>query len=210
MSEPPLQPEDHLTVWIRKAQAGDQAAFGRLCAPQRLQKWLVAITVSLPAHLRSKCDPADILQEALTQVWNSLSHLHEVNTEHFQRWVLKIAHNAVIDTIRHHHRQKREVDREQALPDWSVTGSSCRAGLPGESLARREQLQKIVEVLDLLPENYRDIIVFRVLEGYSTQEVAQMTGQSPESVSVALHRALSRLRQVVEDRGIASTIFRPV
>jgi RNA polymerase sigma factor (sigma-70 family) len=52
--------------------------------------------------------------------------------------------------------------------------------------------------LDALPPAYREVILLARMEGLSTGEVAERMGKSREAVSLLLHRALARLRELEE------------
>jgi RNA polymerase sigma-70 factor (ECF subfamily) len=60
--------------------------------------------------------------------------------------------------------------------------------------ARREQAVLLADARQRLPSNYRDVIMFRHLEGLSFAEVAQRMDRSIDSVKKLWIRALSRLR----------------
>jgi RNA polymerase sigma factor (sigma-70 family) len=54
------------------------------------------------------------------------------------------------------------------------------------------------EILDSLPEDYRQIIVMAKIKGYLTEEISRITGKSRQNVSLLLHRALKRYRELLE------------
>jgi len=59
---------------------------------------------------------------------------------------------------------------------------------------------RLLEHLDSLPANYRQVVLMTKVEGLSTQETAERLGKSRESVALLLHRALRRLREMkIED-----------
>lgn len=199
-----------LTGWLNEARRGDEEAFRHFCTPDLWQRWLIAITASLPPRLRGKVDPEDVLLETLEQAWRDIGKLQDVSTRGFQRWIPGIYRHRVADIIRYWEQPKRDVRREQAFPS-SSRATPCRDDhTPSKSVARREQLAKIAAVLDELSESYRVVIVHRVLEGYTTKEVAEMLGKNPDNVRVTLHRALKKLGELLKQHGIDSTIFRPL
>ncbi len=58
---------------------------------------------------------------------------------------------------------------------------------------------EVSRLLDSLSDKARDIIILRVFEGLPAEEVAQLVGSTPGAVRVAQHRALAKLRAVVEE-----------
>ena len=69
---------------------------------------------------------------------------------------------------------------------------------PSQGAIRREQAVLLADALAKLPEHYRDVLVFRHLEGLSFPEIAQRMGRSLDSVEKLWVRGLNRLRQVLE------------
>jgi RNA polymerase sigma factor (sigma-70 family) len=197
-----------LTHWLGQAQRGDREAFNRLCAEDSRQRWLLLIATSLPQYLRSKVDPEDVLQDTLAQAWRDLGQLGDASTQGFHRWIAGVARDRVLDVIRYFQRGKRDIARERATASLSRDAPSDHH-TPSKSAARREQLDKIAAVLDELSGTYRDVIRYRVLEMRTTDETATLMNKKPGNVRMTLQRALVKLRGLLDDRGIKSTLFRP-
>jgi RNA polymerase sigma-70 factor (ECF subfamily) len=53
------------------------------------------------------------------------------------------------------------------------------------------------QLLDVLPDKQREIVVLRVVVGLSAEETAEAVGSTPGAVRVAQHRALARLRKTL-------------
>jgi RNA polymerase sigma-70 factor (ECF subfamily) len=60
-----------------------------------------------------------------------------------------------------------------------------------------ESSARMNELLTILPEKQREILILRVVVGLSAEETAQAVGSSPGAVRVAQHRALTRLREEI-------------
>lgn len=200
---------EQLTSWLNEARRGNGQAFRRLYTPESQRRWRLAAESLLPARLRAKVDPDDIVSEALVQAWRDLQNLRDVSTRRFHRWVSSILRHRVDDIVRHHGRAKRDVCRQVELPGSSVVGALGHDRTPSKSVARREQLARIVAALDELDKPHREVILLRILEGYSTREVAERMGDTIDNVAVKLHRALAKFRDLAETRGLESTLFRP-
>jgi RNA polymerase sigma-70 factor (ECF subfamily) len=57
--------------------------------------------------------------------------------------------------------------------------------------------RRMNELLDVLPDKQRDIVLLRVVVGLSAEETAEAVGSTPGAVRVAQHRALARLRKTL-------------
>jgi RNA polymerase sigma factor (sigma-70 family) len=61
-------------------------------------------------------------------------------------------------------------------------------------------MRQFVETLNMLPEDYRRVILLAKVEGLSTSEVAERLEKSKEATSLLLHRAIKRLHSLQEGR----------
>ena len=86
----------------------------------------------------------------------------------------------------------REGDRAVLLSDWS--------GTPERELLSGEARGLLEEGLALLPDHYRAILILRVVEELSNEDVAEVLGESVTSVKSRLHRARMALREVLTRR----------
>jgi RNA polymerase sigma-70 factor (ECF subfamily) len=68
---------------------------------------------------------------------------------------------------------------------------------PSQQATRREESMLLAAALGELPEDYREVLVLRHLEGLTFPEVARRMGRSLDSVEKLWLRALARLRQVL-------------
>nr|CTQ93138.1 RNA polymerase sigma-70 factor [Kibdelosporangium sp. MJ126-NF4] len=60
-----------------------------------------------------------------------------------------------------------------------------------------ELTRRMKQLLDVLPDKQREIVVLRVVVGLSAEETAEAVGSTPGAVRVAQHRALARLRKTL-------------
>ncbi len=94
----------------------------------------------------------------------------------------------------------REVSLEQSLAQsWQRLGDMLAASgsSPSQQAVRHEQEVLLAEVLARLPDDYREVLILRNLEGLSHEEVAQRMGRSPGAVRMLWVRALAGVRKEV-------------
>lgn len=121
----------------------------------------------------------DATQETFVHAWSRLSSLRE--PAKFPAWLAVIARNRAVDLLR---RRPRFVE---------LTEEPARESSPTARLEAREVLVAIRE----LPEAYRETLTLRLVQGYSGPEIAELTGLSPGSVRVNLHRGMKQLRRAL-------------
>ena len=132
-------------------------------------------------------DPAiaeDVVQEALLRAWKSLDALRDDGAA--RQWLLTIVRR---ENARHFERRRMEtVDIENLTPAQSAM--LAETGEP--------DVDDIRAAIFRLEDDYREPLVLQVLMGYSTQEIAQLMDLKQGAVLTRLHRARSKLKDVVE------------
>jgi RNA polymerase sigma-70 factor (ECF subfamily) len=68
---------------------------------------------------------------------------------------------------------------------------------PEQRALQGELNERMSQLLRVLPDKQREIVVLRVVVGLSAEETADAVGSTPGAVRVAQHRALARLRKVL-------------
>lgn len=171
---------------IRRAQKGDAAAFEALLAPH--ERKLYALCLRMMGNPE---DAADCLQEAMLHAWRAMASYKR--TASFATWCYRIASNACVDMLR----------RKKARPAASLdvlgeagfsppAGPSADPQAQAEAAARRQLLQAGIAAL---PEDQRLALILRDVQGFSYEEVAQMTDTTLGTVKSRINRARTRLRE---------------
>jgi RNA polymerase sigma-70 factor, ECF subfamily len=193
---------------LAAARGGDPDAADSLFA--RVRPWLqILARTQLGRHLQSKSDPSDVVQVALLQAVRAFGQFRGDTEAEFLAWLRQVLANA----IRHESRRyagtsARELAREESL-DRELAESSARLGAglvaegssPSAGAERAEARLELAALLARLPEEYRDVIVHRNLEGLTHEEVAARMGRSVSAVRMLWIRALARLRALTAEPG---------
>ena len=128
-------------------------------------------------NLRHEEDARDVVQTAFEKMWRNRE---KVDTEKSKSYLFTIAYNQMIDHVR---KVKRIKLKEDFAEDTRTTEQ------PGS------QLKKILdEALSRLNETQRSLVMLKDYEGYSYEEIGQITGLSESQVKVYLHRARIQLK----------------
>ncbi|MEU4739834.1 sigma-70 family RNA polymerase sigma factor [Actinosynnema sp. NPDC023658] len=179
-------PEKHVEAAVR----GDRRAVEALLAEIRpvVVKYCRA---RVGTGQRSSASAEDVAQEVCLAVLKALPNYREQGRP-FLAFVYGIAAHKVADAHRASARNRAESVPE--LPDsaGNEPGPELRA-LQGELSDRVGQL------LSVLPDRQREILVLRVVLGLSAEETADAVGSTPGAVRVAQHRALTRLRKALDE-----------
>ncbi|AGL02262.1 RNA polymerase sigma factor [Desulfoscipio gibsoniae] len=129
----------------------------------------------------------ELTQETFYRVLVSLKRYRGEST--LSTWLFRIAFHVYTVNLRSHFRS-RCLPLDQDIPDMG------RFGDPVRSLEKAENHQLISLALQQLPAGYRTVIVLRIFEGLSFEEIGAVLNKSPSTTRVALSRARQRYRQV--------------
>jgi RNA polymerase sigma-70 factor (ECF subfamily) len=189
---------------LQEARGGDGAPLGRLLELYRRYLTLLA-RVQIGQRLQGKVDASDIVQETFLEAHRNFGRFRGASEGELVRWLRQILAANLADLLRRYLgtqgrdvRLEREIedafDRSSVLLDRGLVAAQSS---PSQQAARREQAVVLADALDQLPDDYRDVLVLRHLEGLTFPEVARRMGRSLDSVEKLWMRGLARLRQIM-------------
>jgi RNA polymerase sigma-70 factor (ECF subfamily) len=185
--------------WLLRAQGGDQAAVGKLLEQYRNYLQLLARTM-IGASVRARIAPSDIVQETFLDAFRDFGDFKGGTERELMAWLRRILVRNVTDQVRVHRAHGRDARREESLEQMLDRSSqslheALAAGIssPSAQAARREQSLMFADALARLPDDYRDVIIYRNLRGLKFEEVAEAMGRSSGAVRMLWARALERL-----------------
>jgi RNA polymerase sigma-70 factor (ECF subfamily) len=145
-------------------------------------------------------DAEDMVQDTFLNVFQYLEGFRYETK--FRNWLYRVATSACLKKKR---RSKYAPDRELSLDEFlpadesSVSTDLPRwASQPLDQVLDGELASVIREALLDLPEKYRIVVVLRDVEGFSTQETAEILDLTPTNIKVRLHRARLFLREALK------------
>jgi RNA polymerase sigma-70 factor (ECF subfamily) len=184
---------------VRRVRAGDEAAFEELL---RRHRGLVVTTAY--GVLGDPDDAQDVAQEVFASAAQRMDQLQE--PDRVRNWLVRIARNAAIETLRR--RRGPQVVSLEELRSESSEGVSLIERIPDSAPCPRTQAETsqtfaiLNEVMDALPQNYREPLVLRVRNGMSYQEVADALGLTLAATKVRIFRARDMLIVKLRERDI--------
>ena len=136
-------------------------------------------------------EAADCLQDAFLAAWE-ISKSQRVR--HWPALLVRLATRRALDRLR---RRLRQTSRCRDLPDWSSLPG--REPTPQEHLAGAELAAKLRLALAQLPDRQAEVFALRCLEDLSYRDIARQLELKVSAVSVLLHRARGRLRELLQE-----------
>jgi RNA polymerase sigma-70 factor (ECF subfamily) len=163
--------------------------------------------VQVSRRLQGKIDPADLVQEAFLEAHQTFPRFRGTTEAEFTSWLHHILGSHVAMMVRRYlGTRRRDVRLERELVDelnqssrFLSQGLAAKHSSPSQRAVRREQSLLLTEALRKLPENYREVIILRHLEGLTFPDVARRMDRSVASVKNLWTRALALLRRSLGD-----------
>lgn len=184
--------------------AAPREQLSRLSARYRGYLWTLAYA-GRGSGYRNQLDPADIVQLTLVRAVESLTRLTSTDERSMLAWLRQILSTVLVDEYRRLHRDRRDIAREQQ--DIAAGIDNSAAGLeawlaadqtsPSRAAARNEQLLRLADALLELPEEQREAVVLKYLQGRDLPQIAEAMEKSVPSVAGLLRRGLARLKELL-------------
>jgi len=170
-------------ILIYSAIGGDADAFGKL-----YDMHVDRIYRHVYYRVNSVEDAEDITQQVFLRAWKAIGRFKKTSSP-FAAWLMTISHNLIVDYYRSR-KDNRSLDNE-AIEIESPSNPEQMA----ETALDQQQIRKLIA---RLPDEQQQAILMSFIEGFSYIEVASALGKSEGAVRVTIHRALKKMRQLLE------------
>ena len=129
----------------------------------------------------------DIVRETFCRTWEFLANGREI--ENIRAFLYRVLHNLVVDEIR----RKKSLSLERLMDEgFSPVDNSS------PDVAQHLAAKEVMQGVELLGEPYRSAFVMRYIDELSPKEIARILGESENTVSVRIHRAIQKLRTIIK------------
>ncbi len=148
--------------------------------------------------VRDEDDASDIFQDVFSQFTEAYRGLEQI--ERVTSWLFRVARNKIADLYRRKKpaaasRQQLQRD-EEGIPALSLLDILPDLGPSPEDLLHNESMWEAIEAaLDDLPENQREIFEMHELDGLSFREIAELTGETENTLRMRKYYAVQFLRE---------------
>ncbi len=176
---------------IKEARRGNLDAYNTLVLHYQSQVYNVAYRI-----LGERDAAADATQEAFISAYKAIRRFRGGS---FRAWLLRIVTNACYDELRRRKRRPQaSLDALYVEDEAPDPGFVSHAENP-ESYAQRMDLQAAIrDCLQRLPDDQRTVVVLSDIEGFSYDEIAEITGVALGTVKSRLSRSRARLRDCLQ------------
>ena len=168
---------------VERAAGGNFGAFGELYSI-----YLDRIYRYVFYQVKDKMTAEDITEEVFVKAWKAINSC-KGKGKTFSSWLYRIAHNHMINTLRS--MQKCTSIEGKNLAEVGDTKLEVETGL---------ERQELLEVIADLPENQRQVIILKFIEGMDNREIKKIMGKNEGAIRILQMRALAALRQKLSSK----------
>ena len=142
----------------------------------------------------------DIFQETFIKAVRVIDEGRYTDNGKFLSWILRIAHNQVIDHFRARKQQKQVTEADAG---YNVLGTLRFAdGTVEDDMVSAQINSDVRRLVELLPDEQREVVMLRYYSGLSFKEIAEHTDVSINTALGRMRYALINLRKLIKDNNL--------
>lgn len=177
-------------ILIKKAREGDEGSFEALILSCKGKAYNLALR-----YVKNEHDAMDVLQESFIKIFRHLDKFNEDSK--FETWAYRIVVNTCNDFLRSSKNRQQEIsvfpseeDEEEPIdiPDKSPP--------PEDVILNMEKSGVILECLEKIPVDHKEMIILRDIRGFSYEEISKILNCSIGTVKSRISRARSNFKEV--------------
>ena len=180
-SEEPTSDEATL---VQRAIGHDPEAFGRL-----YDTHVDRVYRHIYYRVGNEQDAEDLTQQVFLKAWQAIPR-YKKTASPFIAWLMTISHNLIVDSYR--------MRKDTAYLEAEVLADSP-ASNPEQAAEASFEQQHLRRAILKLGSDEQQVVILRFIEGFEFAEIASVLKKKEGNVRVILHRALVKLRSILEE-----------
>ena len=192
-----MQTSTEDSILISRYVGGDERALEAL-----IERHNQRISSFIYSKVNDRGITEDIFQDTFIKVIRTLKRGAYNEEGKFLPWVMRIAHNLIID----HFRKSSRMPMHNGADSCSVLSLMSDEELNAESRFVKDQIDNDLSALiEELPEDQREVLLMRIYRDMSFKEISENTGVSINTALGRMRYALINLRKIIKENDIVLT-----
>jgi RNA polymerase sigma-70 factor (ECF subfamily) len=191
---------------LDRARRGSKSSLGTLL--QQYRNYLMVLaSMQIEKRLQPRVSPSDVVQETMLRAHKNFAQFRGVTEPELLAWLRQILVNNLAKFVEQHVlAARRDVRREVSMQRIGAALEHSTIQLaalvpaasksPSMAVQQREEAVVLADRLAQLPEDYREVLVLRNLQGLSFDEVAKRVDRSVGATRMLWLRAIEKLRLI--------------
>jgi RNA polymerase sigma-70 factor, ECF subfamily len=184
-------------ILVKKYVSGEESALTIL-----IERHQAKIYNFIYSKIQDRDLSDDIFQDTFIKVIKTLKTKSYNEEGKFLPWVMRIAHNLVVDYFR----KTKKMPMQRDSGEYSVFSFLFESSPNIESQMITEQVElDLTRLIDELPDDQKEVLMMRIYQDMSFKEISDLTGVSINTALGRMRYALMNLRKVIEKNQIILT-----
>jgi len=171
---------------VERAIGHDAEAFGRL-----YDMHVDRVYRHIYYRVDNEADAEDLTQQVFLKAWQAIDRYKKMASP-FVAWLMTISHNLVVDFYR------TKKDKAYLEAEVLANGSASSPERAAEASFEQQRLRRAILQLG---GDEQQVVILRFIEGFEFAEIASLLKKKEGNIRVILHRALVKLRSILEKEG---------
>ena len=176
----------------------------QLCFEQLIHRHKNKIFAYISLYIRDQALAEDIFQDTLLKVIQSVKAGKYSDNGKFLSWVMRIAHNLIIDHFRRI-KQMNTISNDNYESDLFNSKSFAEDSIE-DSMIKQQIHKDVRNMISSLPDDQREVVILRHYAGLSFKEIADITDVSINTALGRMRYALINMRKLMEEKKISLTL----
>ena len=182
------------SILVKNYIDGDESALGKLIKKHKSRIYNFIFSKVLNRDIAE-----DIFQDTFIKVIKTLKKGFYNEEGKFLPWIMRIAHNLVID----HFRRNNRIPKFENNNEYDIFQNLSDSSLNAEKSIIKNQVSSDLQLLvEELPGDQKDVIIMRLYRDMSFKEIAENTGVSINTALGRMRYAIINLRKMIDDNQI--------
>ena len=182
------------SILVKNYIDGDESALSKL-----IKKHKSRIYNFIFSKVLNRDVAEDIFQDTFIKVIKTLKRGFYNEEGKFLPWIMRIAHNLVID----HFRRNNRIPKFENNNEYDIFQNLSDSSLNAEKSIIKSQVSNDLQLLvEELPDDQKDVIIMRLYRDMSFKEIAENTGVSINTALGRMRYAIINLRKMIDDNQI--------
>lgn len=190
-----IQPKLTDKQLLARYRSGDATAMSELIERHRKR-----VRAYIRMLVKDDATADDLFQETFIRAVRVIDEGRYSDNGKWLSWVLRIAHNLVIDHFRAQ-KQKKEVNESESGYDVGQSMRFSEKTVEDEIMTAQTEAD-VKRLISMLPEEQREVVMLRYYSSLSFQEIADQTGVSINTALGRMRYALTNLRRMIKEKNI--------
>jgi RNA polymerase sigma factor (sigma-70 family) len=174
------------------------------CFDQLINRHKNKVFAYISLYIRDQALAEDLFQDTFMKVIQSVKAGKYQDNGKFISWVMRIAHNLIIDHFRRI-KQMNTISNDDYESDLFNSRKLSDSTVEDDII--RRQIQKDVrKMISFLPDDQREVVILRHYAGLSFKEIANLTDVSINTALGRMRYALINMRKLMEEKKISLTL----